>query len=120
MTAKTYAEMASIVSACATAVGGPFAYYQFAEDPDGANAPSLPFVVYYYPASDDVMADNRNYVKVRELIIELYTENKDFDAEGALEAVLASNDIPYRKAEAFVESERMYQITYDTEVLING
>lgn len=117
MTAKTYAEVASIVSACAEAVGGPFAYYQFAEDPDGAN---LPFVVYYYPASDDMMADNHNYVKVRELIIELYTENKDFDAEGALEAVLASNNIPYRKTEAYVDSERMYQITYDTEVLING
>ena len=120
MTAKTYAEMASIVSACAEAVGGPFAYYQFAEDPDGANAPSLPFVVYYYPASDDMMADDHNYAKVRELIIELYTENKDFDAEVALEAVLASNDIPYRKAEAYVDSERMFQITYDTEVLING
>lgn len=120
MSAYTYAEVASIVSACATAIDGPFAYYQFQEDPDGDNAPSLPFLVYYYPQSDDVMADNTNYVGLRQLIIELYTDNKDFTTETALEAVLKTNEIPYQKTEAYIDTERMYQITYTTEVLING
>lgn len=119
MTGKTYAEIAAIVSACATAIGGPFAYYQFQEDPDGANAPGLPFIVYYYPGSDDMIADNANYAGIRQLIIELYTENKSFTTEEALEAVLESNQLPYQKAEAFINSERMYMITYSMEVLIN-
>ena len=119
MTGKTYAEVAAIVSACATAISGPFAYYQFQEDPDGANAPSLPFIVYYYPGSDDMAADNGNYAGIRQLIIELYTESKSFTTEAALEAVLKTNEMPFRKAETYISTERMYMITYSMEVLIN-
>lgn len=94
-------------------IGLPFAYYQFKEPP------TLPFIVYYYPSSDDFMADNRNFVNIEAINIELYVENKDFAKEKTIEDVLKANGITYRKNESYIEDERMYQILYESEVLIN-
>lgn len=91
----------------------PYCYYQF---PNG-QAPSLPFVVYYFPNRDDVMADNENYVHVEDVIIELYTETRDFDLEDSFEANIP---FPYEKTVEYINSERMYRTTYESEVIIDG
>ena len=96
-------------------VGIPTAYYQFPEN----SGQQPPFICFYYPSSDDVMADNINYVHISPLIIELYTEEKDFAIEKTVEGVLTSHGISYRKIENYIDSERMYQITYETEVVLN-
>ena len=62
----------------------PYNYYQF---PKGA-AVAPPFVVFYYPESADFIADNKNYSGIRQLVIELYTDNKDFQAEATIEETL--------------------------------
>lgn len=111
----TYAEVANIIAG----IGYPNAYYQFEENPDNP-PPAPPFICFYYPNNDDLIADNTNYSRIYTLIVELYTDNKDFDAEAATEAALLSNDMPFDKVETYVESEHMYQITYTTEVVING
>lgn len=84
------------------------------------SAPALPYIVYYYPNSEDFIADNINYQSINALNIELYTENKDFTTEGILETVLKKYSLGYDKTETFLNSENMYQILYETEVLING
>ena len=67
-----------------------------------------------------ILADNTNYAQITELTIELYTDNKDFAAEAAVEDALTAAEIVYEKDETYIDSERMYMVTYSTEVLING
>lgn len=93
--------------------GLPSTYYAYPND----QAPALPYVVYYYPDRNDVMADNENYVKVATLRIELYTDTKDFTIEDHIESLLP---FPYSKDVEYLDSEKMYQIIYESEVIING
>lgn len=108
MTYKAIADMIATINL-------PYAYYEF---PDGTQQ-EPPFIVFYYPESDDLFADNANYVGIRRLYIELYTNEKDFDKEATVESVLSSNGLSYRKIETYIGSERMFQITYETEVIIS-
>ena len=94
----------------------PYNYYQF---PKGA-AVAPPFVVFYYPNSDDFIADNKNYSGIRALTIELYTDEKDFQAEATIEATLEENEIPYTNTEIHIDDEQLFEVAYETEVLING
>ena len=108
MTVKAISDMIA-------ATGLLYAYYQF---PDGTQQ-EPPFICFYFPESDDFYADNSNYVDKRRLYVELYTDNKDFEKEATVESALSSNGLSYRKVETYINSERMYQITYETEVIIN-
>ena len=94
----------------------PFAYYQFAE---GTNQ-ACPFICYYYRGDDDFLADNVNYAPIRRLIIELYTDNKDFTKEATVESTLTSNGLVFSKSEDYIGSERMYMTTYETEVVLTN
>ena len=82
--------------------------------------PEPPFICFFYPGSDDLMADNTNYATITPLTVELYTNNKDFALEAKLEAVFRRYELPFVRTEAYINSERMYQITYNTEVLIHA
>lgn len=97
-------------------IGLPYAYYEFPEGTDQAP----PFVCFFFPDTDDFFADNQNYVGIKRLYIELYTDEKDFAMEATVEGVLATNNLTYRKAEEYIGSERMWQITYEMEVIIDG
>ena len=108
----TYKEIAQLIDG----IGYPYAYYQFEKE----TAKEPPFICFYYPGRDDFLADDSNYAQITELTIELYTDNKDFAAEAAVESALEAAEIVYEKDETYIESERMYMITYTTEVLING
>lgn len=108
----TYIEVSDMIRSFAF----PYNYYQF---PKG-EAPAPPFVVFYYPNSDDFIADNKNYSGIRALTIELYTNNKDFQAEATIEATLEENEIPYTKTEIYIDDEQLFEVAYETEVLING
>lgn len=96
-------------------IGLPYAYYEF---PDNTEQ-EPPFICFYYPDSDDLYADNVNYVGIRRLYVELYTDEKDFEQEAAVETALNSNGLSFRKSELYIDSERMYQITYSMEVVIS-
>lgn len=106
----TYTEVATMVSS----IGLPYAYYQF---PDNTER-EPPFICFLYTDSDDFYADDKNFAYIRPLVIELYTSDKDFSNEAAVEAVLISNNLPYQKSEEYIDSERMYQISYRVEILI--
>lgn len=106
----TYKQVSEMIESIAL----PFAYYQF---PDGTEQ-TPPFICFLYTDSNDLYADNINYQSIRPCVIELYTENKDFTNEAAVEEVLLENGIAFRKSEIYIDTERMYQISYSVEILI--
>lgn len=96
-------------------VGLPYAYGEFTKK-DAPGAP--PYICFLYPSRGDFAADDANYAHITALVIELYTDAVDFALEAAVEAALAANGLPYAVAREFIESEKMHQTTYTTEVLL--
>lgn len=111
----TFQEVATMVSG----IGLESYYYQFETGPDD-DPPALPYLCYYYTGNDDLAADNTNYQPIVELIVELYSDVKDFEHETTVETALNSAGLVYDKRTSYIESERMYLTTYTTEVLITN
>lgn len=107
----TFKEVKTMVES----IGYPATYYEFQDA-----APARPFVVWYFPRSDDFYADGLNYQKIEQLNIELYTRTKDFSAEAAVEAVLANYGLSWTREEQMIDQESGYEVLYIMEVLING
>ncbi len=107
----TYTEIASMLETVA-----PSAYYQFPND----SGQEPPFICFYYPSTNDFIADSTNYARIEELVIELYTDEKDFALEQTLEAVLSGHGLVYARTEDEIESERMHRSVYSMEVIINA
>ena len=96
-------------------IGLPCAYYQFPND-----TPQIPpFVCWFFSENTDVFADQTNYVDKEVLNVELYTKNRDFELEKAVEVVLNSNGFTYAKEASYVDSEHIWQISYESEVIID-
>ena len=106
----TYVEVSEMLDS----IGIPVAYYQFPED----SGQEPPFICFYYDSDADLKADNTNYQKIRNLTIELYTDEKDFELEETVEAVLNANEFVYMRYEASIDTERMYMVTFQTSVII--
>ena len=108
----TYKEVADMIASA----GLPYAYYEFPDD----TPQTPPFICFYFPDSDDFYADNQNYVGIRRLYVELYTNEKDFDLESTVEGVLTANGLTFRKSDDYINSEKMWQTLYEMEVIIDG
>lgn len=106
----TLQEVANVISS----IGLPFAYHHFPEN----TGQQPPFICYYYPRSNDMIADDTNYQKINELVIELYTDNKDFALENTVESVLKAHDFVYSSEETYIESEKMYMVVFYMGVII--
>lgn len=109
----TYVEVKNMIAG----LGLPFAYNQFPHD----TKREPPFICFLFDNnSDDLMADDTNYQAIRPLSIELYTDEKSFELEETIETALKNAGLPFVRSETYIESERMYQINYDTEVIITN
>ena len=106
----TYKQVAEMVSS----IGVPYAYYQFPNNTGIAP----PFVCFYFNSSNDFAADNTNYQRIRQLSLELYTDNKDFTLEQTVENILNQNGLVYSREETYLDSEIMYMVTFMTEIII--
>lgn len=106
----TYKEVKTLLST----TNLPVVYYQW---PEG-QAPEPPYLVFYYPGDNDFIADDTNYQKIRELTVELYTDQKDFAMEEVVEGVLSG--MVYSRFETYINEERMFLVTYEMEVIINA
>ena len=106
----TYKQVAEMVSS----IGVPYAYYQFPNNTGIAP----PFVCFYFNSSNDFAADNTNYQRIRPISIELYTDNKDFTLEQTVENVLNQHGLVYSREETYLDSEKMYMVTFMTEIII--
>lgn len=96
-------------------IGLPFDYYEF---PKGTGQ-DPPYIVWFLSQDDDFHADNNNYCDIETLSIELYTSEKNFDLERQVESVLKGHDLSYHKESAEIDSERIWQTSWEMEVLIN-
>lgn len=106
----TYKEVSTMISS----IGIPYAYNQF----DNDTPQSPPFVCFLFDRDDDFIADGINYQSIRHLSVELYTDTKDFELEQTVEDVLNAHQLVYSRQETYLESERMYMITFDSDVVI--
>ena len=92
--------------------GLPLAYDHFAE----GESPEPPFLIFLFPGSDNMFADNGVYFKINQLNMELYTNKKDPELEEKLEDILTAHEIPWEKSEVWIDSEKMYEVLYQTEI----
>ena len=92
-------------------IGLPFAYDHFAE----GESPEPPFICFMHPGSDNFAADGKVYLKINEVHIELYTDEKNPETEALVEAVLDAHEIFYDKSEVWIESEKLYEVLYSFE-----
>lgn len=88
--------------------GLPVAYRAF------KTAQTPPFICYLISYSRTVPANGGVYLKIDVVHIELYTANKDISEERKLESVLSS--FFYTKSEDYINTEKIYKITYEIEV----
>ena len=107
------------IAAMIAGIGLPNAYNQFKDKP-GQHPEGPPFICFLYTSRDDLMADNINYAKITELVIELYCDEVDFELEARVEAALDAAEIPYAMDRQTIESERMIKTTYTTEVYLDA
>ena len=96
-------------------MGIPFAYDHFAE----GESPEPPFICFLSPGSDNFAADGRVYFKVRQIHIELYTDEKNPETESWVETVLDGHGIFYDKTEVWIESEKLYEVLYSIELEVS-
>lgn len=106
----TYKQVSELIES----FGLPYAYYEF---PQTQEAP--PFICFLFTDSDDLLADDTNYAKIRPLSIELYTDTKDFALESRIETALNEAGLVFTRSEVYIDSERMFQIVYNTSVTID-
>lgn len=109
----TYEEIKTMIES----FGLPFTYYEWRE---GDTIPNLPYVVFYFPSSDNMSADNHVYQNIEQLNIEVYSKNKNFALENQIETVLNNNGFFWEKTESFIDSEDMYEVLYIMEVVIHS
>lgn len=99
-------------------IGLPMSYRFF---PIGNAPESPPYLLYFYEGNDDMMADDQNYVDIKNLVVELYTEGeREWATETAVDNVLKANNLVYSKEEEYLTEANMYRTTYEMEVIING
>lgn len=98
------------------ATGYPVAYSHFIESENNP-VPNPPFIVYLVVGNENFNADNFSYFPMMDINIELYTDKKDIEAEGKIEAVLNENQIPFGTTEIFIESENLFQKIYEVRLI---
>ena len=92
--------------------GLPVSYDHFAE----GESPEPPFICFLFPGSDNFSADNVVYLKIQNLNIELYTDEKSPELEEKIEGILSSHELFWNKSEVWIETEKMYEVLYQMAV----
>ena len=75
-----------------------------------------PYLVYKVTSSNNFIADNKVYKKIRKVDLELYTENKNEELEQKLETILCENEMAFEMFETYIESEAVYQVIYEISI----
>ncbi len=93
-------------------LGIPCAYHHFIQKV------SPPYVVYIDDESESISADAKNFGLRRYVRVYLCTEDSMPDLEARLEAVL--DGCAFDKTKLWLDSEEMYQVSYDLELIEKG
>lgn len=79
--------------------------------------PPIPYTVITFDYSDDVMAENMNFLDVGKYMLELYNDKKDPLTEKQVENVLKGMKLPYHKSESWIEDEQLFMIAYEFQLI---
>lgn len=88
----------------------PIAYSHFEE------TTHPPFCTYKVEREDNITADGKTAITVFSTRVDLCTEHRNFTLENELEVIFAENSITFEKTILWIDSEKMFQITYDFEM----
>lgn len=92
-------------------LGYPVAYNTFKK------RQSPPFITILYTSNDDLMADNINYVDVKNFQIELYTDKYYPPTEKEVEDLLKNIGLAYDKSQVPMPDEDLYQTVYEIKLI---
>ena len=87
----------------------PVAYNDFKDNKDGQ--PEKPYIAWYVVNTNPVGADNTVAFESYSVVIELYTDIKDFDLELKLKKLLSESGLYYTTSDTTLEEKRTH-ITY--------
>jgi hypothetical protein len=89
----------------------PVAYYQFEE-------PTLtPFITYLVQDGESINADNRPIHEILEVDIELYSTDKNLEAEKLIKDMLKENDLPWTYEEIHIKAQNTFQSTFSVQLI---
>lgn len=71
-----------------------------------------PFILYRNMDSEQFKADDQVYFKTKQYQVDLVTDYKDINMENSLEDVFSNKHIAWEKAEVYIDSERINQVSY--------
>lgn len=92
------------------AVGIPYGYRRF----KGKEIPGIPYILYFFERERFSGTDARNRVCRSDVVIELYTAEKEFSLEEAIETQFSAHEI--EKSEDFDDADEVFRITYEFSV----
>lgn len=92
------------------AVGVPYGYRRF----KGKDIPAIPYILYFFERERFSGTDARNRVCRTDIVLELYTAEKEFSLEEAIEAQFSAHEI--EKSEDFDDADEVFRITYEFSV----
>ena len=91
--------------------GIPFRYREWKKQPE-----SFPFGAYLFVDRANLISDGNVYFSVDLFQVEIYSEEKDINAEHSIEDVFDKHDIIYNKYESYIDSEKLYEVMYEIQI----
>ena len=79
--------------------------------------PPIPFCTVNFAYNNDMIADNQNYQDVGQYQLEYYNSIKYPPDEQKIESKLKELRLPYTKVETFLDSEDLYQVIYEFQLI---
>ena len=112
----TYQQIATLIGSVGAPNHIPYAYDHFTVDENNPGPPA-PYITFRY-VPKPFIADNNNYVRIEHLVIELFTDNKDYVHTAAMEAALAGAGLAYTVDETYNDAEALYVTTYEADFIL--
>ena len=79
----------------------------------------LPFLTIHTEQPDNFAADNGVYVEKWNFRVDLYSTYKDLTIEASIKKLLNDNGIYWTKSEEYIDSENVWEVEFEFEVLGN-
>lgn len=77
---------------------------------------SLPYIVYFTDSAAAWGADEENFLRKDNYIVEFYSARKDFENQKKIETALDKAGINYSVNETNIEEEKMYMVAFTFDI----
>lgn len=81
------------------------------------DTPRLPFISYYVQSTTPIPADNTVYVELENVVIELYTSQRNRELEKKIKNILTENGIVYDATYSRLEDEEISVAYFEFQLL---